>query len=623
MKRILHITLIALGLTVLASCGKESGGGSSSSSTTGTSLSAPSDIALHSSSDNSLAFQWTAVSGATSYEWKLLEGSTEVKTGTTTTRNATITGLSAGTTYKFAARSVSATSSSAYSSYVEATTTGSKEEEGEKEGDKKSDLTSYYDIFEIPSVEEDGVARAFPGAEGGGMYTTGGRGGTVYHVTNLNDSGEGSLRYGVEKLSGARTIVFDVAGIIELQSKLQIKNGDLTIAGQTAPGDGVCLKNWSAVVKKGADNVIIRFMRFRPGDESGCEDDAIWGRYLDNVILDHCSMSWSIDECSSFYANENFTMQWCLLTESLNNSTHLKGTHGYGGIWGGKNASFHHNMFANHNSRTPRFDHPEIYENSSNPERRGNVDYRNCVNYNWGSGEGCYGGEGGWFNMVNNYYLPGQATKSSKYLITAYGIYSNTDYGYPYLYLSGNYIDGNTSVSSDNSTGINWKNGTSSSQDGRILSSSLEIKGKDGADAYTTTHTAAKAFDMVLNYAGASLSRDAVDKRAATDASNGTPTYASGSNGSTGGLIDSQTDVGGWPEYSATSDQLSKATDSDGDGIPDWFEEKYGLDKNDSSDGNAISFDKNGRYTNLEMYLHYLVKDIVKAQNVGGSYTKL
>jgi len=308
MKRILYIAALFLAPMLFPSCDSKSEGGGSSSTTT-TTLSAPSDVALHSSGETTLAFQWTAVKGATGYDWKLLEGNTEVQSGSVTSRNATITGLSKGTTYKFAARSKNASTTSAYCSYVEATTEGTKEEEG-KDDQKTTDLTSYYGDFEIPSVEEDGVARAFPGAEGGGMYTTGGRGGKVYHVTNLNDSGEGSLRYGVENLSGARTIVFDVAGIIELQGKLQIKSGDLTIAGQTAPGDGICLKNFSTVVKKGANNVIIRFMRFRPGDEKKCEDDAIWGRYLDNVILDHCSMSWSIDECSSFYANENFTMQW-------------------------------------------------------------------------------------------------------------------------------------------------------------------------------------------------------------------------------------------------------------------------------------------------------------------------
>ena len=243
--------------------------------------------------------------------------------------------------------------------------------------------------------ENDGVLRAFPGAEGGGMYTTGGRGGRIYRVTNLNDSGAGSFRAAVEA-SGKRIVVFDVAGTIHLTSDLRIRNDNLTVAGQTAPGGGVCIAGGTVVVD--ADNVIIRYMRFRLGDlNTGGNlsdgSDTIWGRYHKDIILDHCSMSWSIDECASFYANQNFTMQWCLLTESLRKSAHGKGDHGYGGIWGGKNASFHHNLLANHDSRNARIDHPGVY-GSYLSTHRGNVDYRNNVIYNWGSNT-TYGGEDG------------------------------------------------------------------------------------------------------------------------------------------------------------------------------------------------------------------------------------
>jgi hypothetical protein len=281
------------------------------------------------------------------------------------------------------------------------------------------------------------TAYAFPGAEGFGRNASGGRGGTVYYVTKLNDDGSvGTLRYAINQ-TGKRYILFKVSGNIELKSNIIISNSNITIAGQSAPGDGICLKNYSLIIN--ADNVIIRYMRFRMGDIGAEEGDALEGRYHKNIMVDHCSMSWSTDECASFYGNENFTLQWCIISESLRNSVHDKGIHGYGGIWGGKNASFHHNLLAHNDSRNPRFDHPGVYNSTQLATMRGVVDFRNNVIYNWGN-DASYGGEAGTFNIVNNYYKPGPASSNKRRILNAYkqSTTSNPVYGYGKFYVAGN-----------------------------------------------------------------------------------------------------------------------------------------------------------------------------------------
>ncbi|WP_224999008.1 T9SS type A sorting domain-containing protein [Cesiribacter sp. SM1] len=426
---------------------------------------------------------------------------------------------------------------------------------------------------------------AFPGAEGFGRFTTGGRGGEVIEVTNLNSSGAGSFRAAVEK-SGARTIVFRVSGTIHLESDLRIRNGNLTIAGQTAPGEGITIKGSGLVID--ADNIIIRYLRIRPGDVEARELDAMWGRENKNIIIDHCSLSWSTDEVGSFYDNENFTMQWCILSESLYESVHDKGRHGYGGIWGGMGATFHHNLLAYHSSRNPRFNGARY---TTTPETE-LVDFRNNVIFNWG-GNSAYGGEGGKHNMVANYYKAGPATNGQKrYRI----INPSYDSSLPWSswYVADNYVEGYPEVTADN-----W-NGGVQGPDAAVLAA---IKVNEPFPyAPVTTQTAQAALASVLADAGASYPyRDAVDARVANEVETGQVTHG-GAYGAGKGIIDTQETVGGWPEmFNAPAPE-----DSDRDGMPDAWESVNGLDAENPADRNA---DRNGDgYTNLEEYLNGLLE---------------
>lgn len=443
---------------------------------------------------------------------------------------------------------------------------------------------------------------AFPGAEGGGKFSTGGRGGKVIKVTSLEDSGPGSLRNAIDQ-KGARIVVFEVSGNIVLKSRLRIKNGDLTIAGQTAPGDGVCIQNYDVNVD--ADNVIIRFMRFRMGDLTGNEQDALWGRHHQNIIIDHCTMSWSIDESASFYANKDFTMQWCIISESLNESVHVKGDHGFGDIWGGVNATFHHNLLAHHESRNPRFDGGNRSGTGRSPYGNDVVDFRNNVIYNWGDNSS-YGGENGSYNMVSNYYKPGPGTALSKrhrileiYMepdVSAYGP------GFGKFFIDQNYVYGDASVTQDN-----WNGGVDK---GKGLSDADYVSAKSVKPFETAaikSQPSDIAFDAVLLYSGASLKRDAVDTRIVGEVRDGTTTY-SGSKTGREGIIDSQADVGGWP----TLKSLPPPEDTDGDGIPDGWEIAHKLDPNKANDKNhSLST----IYTDIEVYMNSLAKFITDNQS--------
>jgi pectate lyase len=432
---------------------------------------------------------------------------------------------------------------------------------------------------------------AFPGAEGGGKHTTGGRGGKVLYVTSLEDSEEeGTLRWAVRK-KGPRTILFKVSGTIQLKEELVINNGDVTIAGQSAPGDGICIRDYKVAIS--ADNVIIRYLRFRLGDETQQVDDAMSSLRNKNVIIDHCSMSWGIDECGSFYDNENFTLQWCILAESLKNSVHGKGEHGYGGIWGGKNASFHHNLIMSHDNRTPRFCGSR-YSNEPDLER---VDFRNNVIYNWGSNN-IYAGEGGLYNLVNNYFKPGPASKHTDRFLNPYaddGKNSQPAGTYGKFFVKGNYIEGNKKVTHKNELGVELDR--ESFQKYAPVRKENVLVSEEFVMPYQVPITSArKAYKEVLQYAGASLVRDKLDARYVSEVESGTYTFE-GSKGSTGGLIDSQTDVGAWITYNS----FPAPVDSNNDGIPDgWLEKNYPEKK-------STDFNKQG-YTYLEVYLNSLLK---------------
>lgn len=466
---------------------------------------------------------------------------------------------------------------------------------------------------------------AFPGAEGFGKYTTGGRGGKVYHVTTLADGNEpGTLRYAVNQ-KGPRTVVFDVAGTIMLDSTLRITEGDLTIAGQTAPGDGICIAGYPVVLK--GDNTIVRYLRLRVGDLHRGDHDGIGGTDFKRLILDHCSVSWSVDECCGLYGGEDFTVQWCIFSEPLRFSGHTKGgSHGYGAIFGGARASYHHNLIAHGESRMPRIG-PR-----PGTQTREHLDMRNNVIYNW-AGVGCYGGEGMLANIVNNYYKPGPATPTEgpvSHRIFSPGVRTvsyvtrrdgSLNAWAPMLHRWGEFfIDGNVMEGNPGVTADNWTDG---------VFSQIDREGNDGTFtpavmetmrlfrpiyfADITTQTAADAFESVLNDAGCSIRRDAVDKRIIDETRRGTASLT-GSRAADAtakkGFIDTQADAilpgskSPWPVLKASSKQIKALRDSDGDGIPDKWEKANGLNPNDPTDGSAST---PSGYTNLELYINSLI----------------
>lgn len=532
----------------------------------------------------------------------------------------------------------------------------------------------------LPTMAQEKTP-AFPGAEGFGRYVTGGRGGAVYHVTRLDDdTKEGSFRWACNQ-KGKRTIVFDVSGTIMLKSELKMNSGNVTIAGQTAPGDGICIANYPFQIS--ADNVIIRYLRFRLGNKAlqekkdAHEGDGLGGMDKKNIIVDHCSVSWSIDECLSVYGSKDITVQWCYVTNSLVNAGHSKGSHGYGGNWGGSGASYHHNLVAHHGSRTPRLG-PRP---STQTDER--MDYRNNVIYNFG-GNGCYGGEGMNVNIVNNYYKPGKATKSGgyKYRLAAPGIrtvdycldkkkiatYYNSamgtsitdknitgssDHGKTnYVTISGKkyeinmetnkinvdgkevtvawndwkkmlhtwgklYVEGNYNPESANMNNNNFKYGVSD----QIAKSDTDTKNNDGTYPGDENIKLAEPIDFV--YVTTHTAQQTFDKVIDyAGASLHRDSYdAAIANDTRNGKITYGASKNGLidsqDECGGWPELKSETvkTDTDGDGMPDEWEIAKGLDPNDANDGKTVGADG---YTNLENYLNSIVAHITAAQNEGG-----
>ena len=447
-----------------------------------------------------------------------------------------------------------------------------------------------------PVIANNDLPLAFPGVEGFGKFATGGRGGKVFIITNLNDDGAGSLRQAVNA-KGPRIVVFAISGTIHLQSPLSIRQ-DITIAGHTAPGDGICIADQP--VSLGGNNIIIRYLRFRLGDkyqnkgkvDGSGHDDALGGMRRSQVVIDHCSISWSTDECFSIYAGDSTTLQWNIISEPLNYSYHFETgdtdfeRHGFGAIWGGRHLSAHHNLFAHCNNRTPRFDG---IRNSPSEF----VDYRNNVIYNWGSNN-VYAGEGGQYNIVGNYYKYGPATSNSVKTRIANPGKRDPDLPFGKWYVANNYVDEAASVTSNNWQGVHMmSNGTDEDKKNTLVSQpfpSIEIN----------TQAAEKAYEEVLRHAGASYRRDTLDERIVLDVRNRTGRFIDVQGGYSHGT-DYEKTINAWPFLKSTT----ALVDTDSDGMPDEWEKKNKLNPNDTND--AIGYSMSKVYTNIEVYINSLL----------------
>ena len=441
---------------------------------------------------------------------------------------------------------------------------------------------------------------AFPHAEGFGRFSLGGRGGDVYHVTTTADYNpktdkpiEGSIRYGIVTQNKPRTIVFDVSGTIRLKAPLLVLKSYLTIAGQTAPGDGITISGDTFQLKGGETekewmhDIIVRFVRFRHGDETAKTGDGITSNYVRDYIFDHISAGWTIDGTQDLRGGGNFTLQWSIYAEALNMSTHYKNApHAMLGSFRDirKNITLHHNLMASSRNRHPTLGCGERADTLAVS------DFRNNVVYNWQGptnlGEVRH-------NFIGNYYKPGESSKYGYKQTNPIQIKSSRAQCAK-GYLQGNYFENAPAqFNNDNYTAIEYTNtgNYNSTTRAQFECSKPFVSGED----VPLTQDFKKAFELVLKKAGASLVRDAVDIRVVKDVKDGT-----------GKLINSQKEVGGWPVLKSKP----ALADTDQDGMPDEWEKKNGLLSGDASDGDKFTLSKN--YTNLEVYLNGLVEHLYK-----------
>lgn len=455
-------------------------------------------------------------------------------------------------------------------------------------------LTLFFYLYLVsPSTAQQSTVPAFPGAEGFGKYTTGGRGGKVYIVTNLNDKGPGSLREALEARE-KRIVVFEISGNIQLQSIINVRHGNLTIAGQTAPGEGITIQNFPIRILN-QENMIFRFLRFRLGDLFGFENDALEIRGGGDLIIDHCSFSWGTDETCSVYQIENTTIQNSIIAEGLNYSIHDKGSHGYGSIWGGTNVSFYKNLMAHFVIRSPSI---STYSNIA--------DFRNNVIYNW-SYRAVNNGRESKANLIGNYFKPGPATLKADETHVKNNFLFPTGSPYGKFYLEGNKLIGRPEIDKDQWLGVRLENNsnqknfleTCKNKDEKGNLTPFEIP----ENLYNNiSMTSEESYEFVLKHAGASLFRDAVDQRIINETKTGSTTYKGSKTGLLG-IIDSQKDAGGWPQLKS----LPAPKDTDRDGMPDEWELANGLNPN-KADDSLYTLSK--EYTNIEVYINSLVSHI-------------